>query len=121
MNSMDKKNAFFTGNQDIEESAIDFDELEEKLQSQLDEQLSELDFLESEKAQIGNPDALGETIKNVVWEQFINQIGVIAGEDFIEYDSLINIRSWQGNPSRDVLDPEVREKIRQIVEQFIIG
>ena len=44
-----------------------------------------------------------------------------AGEDFIEYDSLINIRSWQGNPSRDVLDPEVREKIRQIVEQFIIG
>ena len=45
----------------------------------------------------------------------------VAGEDFIEYDSLINIRSWQGNPSRDVLDPEVREKIRQIVEQFIIG
>lgn len=44
-----------------------------------------------------------------------------AGEDFIEYDSLINIRSWQGNPSRDVLNPEVREKIRQIVEQFIIG
>ena len=44
-----------------------------------------------------------------------------AGEDFIEYDSLINIRSWQGNPSRDVLDPEVREKIRQIVEQFSIG
>ncbi len=43
-----------------------------------------------------------------------------AGEDFIEYDSLINIRSWQGNPSRNVLDPEVREKIRQIVEQFII-
>ena len=84
MNSMDKKNAFFTGNQDIEESKINFDELEEKLQSQLDEQLSELDFLESEKAQIGNPDALGETIKNVVWEQFINQIGVIAGEDFIE-------------------------------------
>ena len=44
-----------------------------------------------------------------------------AREDFIEYDSLINIRSWQGNPSRDVLDPEVRGKIRQIVEQFIIG
>ena len=44
-----------------------------------------------------------------------------AGEDFIEYDSLIDIRSSQGNPSRNVLDPEVREKIRQIVEQFIIG
>ena len=43
------------------------------------------------------------------------------GEDFIEYDSLINIRSWQNNPTRDVLDPDVREAIKQIVEQFIIG
>ena len=43
------------------------------------------------------------------------------GDDFIEYDSLINIRSWQNNPTRDVLDPDVREAIKQIVEQFIIG
>lgn len=33
--------------------------------------------------------------------------------------SLINIRSWQGNPSRDVLDPKVREKIAKIVSKFI--
>ena len=42
-----------------------------------------------------------------------------TGEDFIEYDSLINIRSWQGNPSRDVLDKDVREKIACIVNQYI--
>ena len=42
-----------------------------------------------------------------------------VGDDFIEYDSLINIRSWQGNPSRDVLDKDVREKIVSIVNQFI--
>ena len=42
-------------------------------------------------------------------------------EDFIEYDSLINIRSWQNNPTRDVLDPDIREAIKQIVEQFIFG
>ena len=42
-----------------------------------------------------------------------------TGEDFIEYDSLINIRSWQGNPSRDVLDQEVRGKIANIVDKFI--
>ena len=41
------------------------------------------------------------------------------GEDFIEFDSLINIRSWQGNPSRDVMDQEVREKIMNIVGKFI--
>ena len=43
------------------------------------------------------------------------------GEDFIEYDSLINIRSWQNNPTRDVLDPDIREAIKRLVERFIIG
>ncbi|MBQ2521110.1 MAG: hypothetical protein II537_00205 [Bacteroidales bacterium] len=41
------------------------------------------------------------------------------GEDFIEFDSLINIRAWQGNPSRDVLNPEVRNTIKAIVAEFI--
>ena len=41
------------------------------------------------------------------------------GDDFIEFDSLINIRSWQGNPSRDVEDPEIREAIKAIVDKYI--
>jgi len=41
------------------------------------------------------------------------------GKDFIEFDSLINIRSWQGNPSRDVEDPEARAAIKTIVDKFI--
>ena len=41
------------------------------------------------------------------------------GQDFVEFDSLINIRAWQGNPSRDVLNPEVRETIKSIVAKFI--
>ena len=41
------------------------------------------------------------------------------GEDFIEFDSLINIRSWQGNPSRGVEDPEVRGAIKSIIDKFI--
>ena len=44
-----------------------------------------------------------------------------AGEDFIEYDSLINIRAWQGNPSRGISNPEIRDTIEKIVAQFIIG
>ena len=43
------------------------------------------------------------------------------GEDFIEFDSLINIRSWQNNPSRDILNPEVRDSIKSIVANQIIG
>ena len=42
------------------------------------------------------------------------------GEDFIEFDSLFNIRAWQCNPSRDVLDPEVRSAIAGIVNKFIL-
>ena len=42
------------------------------------------------------------------------------GDDFIEYDSLINIRAWQNNPSRDVLDVAIRDAIRRIVSQYII-
>ena len=42
-----------------------------------------------------------------------------TGDDFIEFDSLINIRSWQGNPSRDVLNQDVRDKIACIVDKFI--
>ena len=41
------------------------------------------------------------------------------GEDFIEFDSLINIRSWQGNPSRGVENPETRRVIKSIVDKFI--
>lgn len=71
-------------NQDLNTDDIDFDELEEELQSQLDEQLLDWDMLETEKEQIGNVEVLCDTMKAVVWEQCINQIAIVAGEDFIE-------------------------------------
>lgn len=40
-------------------------------------------------------------------------------EDFIEFDSLINIRPSQNNRSRDVEDPEVRKKITELVEKWV--
>ena len=42
------------------------------------------------------------------------------GDDFIEFDSVINIRAWQNNPSRDVCDPAVRDSIKKIVKKFIL-
>src|SRR5438105_2373944 len=38
-----------------------------------------------------------------------------SGNDFIEFDSVINLRPAQGNRSRDVDDPEIRKKIKEIV------
>lgn len=40
-------------------------------------------------------------------------------EDFLEFDSLINIRPGQGNRSRGVEDPAIQQKIREVVAQWI--
>ena len=42
-----------------------------------------------------------------------------GSEDFIEFGSMINLRPSQGNRSRSVTNPSVREKIRQIVNNLI--
>ena len=42
-----------------------------------------------------------------------------TGDDFIEFDSLINIRAWQGNRSRDVEDESVKKQIKELVSKFV--
>lgn len=68
----------------IDCDSVDLEELESKLESYLESQMTDLRDLELEEKKIGSPDSLGETVKNVVWEQFINQVGGVAGEDFIK-------------------------------------
>ena len=50
----------------------------------------------------------------------INLYPEMGGEDFIEFDSLINIRPYQGNRSRDVQDPIVRKRIVEVVNSLIL-
>lgn len=68
----------------LQAEAMSLDELEANLSNELEEQLSGLEFLEKEREKIGNPEGLGATIGNAIWEQFILQIGSVAGEDFIK-------------------------------------
>src|SRR3989344_4315638 len=42
-----------------------------------------------------------------------------SGEEWIEYDSVINLRPSQGNDSRGVDDPAIRQKIREIINQLV--
>lgn len=42
------------------------------------------------------------------------------GNDFIEFNSMINIRLLQGNRSRDVENEAVREKIRKVVRALVL-
>lgn len=49
----------------------------------------------------------------------INLYPDMDGEDFIEFDSLINIRPGQGNRSRDVQDADARKKIIETVKYLL--
>jgi hypothetical protein len=41
-------------------------------------------------------------------------------EEFVEFDSMINIRPRQNNMSRDVEDPKIRQQIIDLVSQKVI-
>lgn len=43
------------------------------------------------------------------------------GTQQIHYEALINIRPRQDNPSMEILDPAVRDRIAQIVEPLLEG
>ena len=79
-----KEFAFELNNEENFEDSFDLDELEEKLQSQLKLELSELEILKENQKQIGDPDNLGKVVEDVIWEQVNNQIAIVAGEDFIK-------------------------------------
>ena len=39
--------------------------------------------------------------------------------DFIEFDSMINLRPWQNNRSRGVDDPKIQKQIIKIINQLV--
>lgn len=49
----------------------------------------------------------------------INFYPDIQGEDFVEFDSMINMRPSQGNMSRGVDSPDIREKIMAVVNKWV--
>ena len=49
----------------------------------------------------------------------INLYPADSSEDWIEFDSMINVRPAQGNPSRGVESADTREIIRSIVQELI--
>ena len=49
----------------------------------------------------------------------INLYPEMEGDDFVEFDSMINIRPGQGNRSRDVQDAATRQKIIETVNYLL--
>jgi hypothetical protein len=50
----------------------------------------------------------------------INLYPSIIGDDFIEFDSMINLRPSEGNRSRGIDAPETRELVRSIVTRLVV-
>ena len=42
-----------------------------------------------------------------------------TGQDFIEFDSMVNLKPASGNRSRSVEDPVLRERIRSVVDTLV--
>lgn len=56
--------------------------------------------------------------QNDLWG--INLYPEIEDDDFIEFDSMINMRPSLGNRSRGVDDENLRIKIREVIDKWII-
>jgi hypothetical protein len=51
----------------------------------------------------------------------VNLYPAEQGEGWIEFDSMINVRPSQGNRSRNVEDPVLQDRIRQVVTALVEG
>ncbi len=49
----------------------------------------------------------------------INLYPDLAGDDFVEFDSMINLRPSQGNRSRSVDDLAIQDEIRKIINNLV--
>lgn len=50
----------------------------------------------------------------------INIYPEITGDDWLEFDSMINLKPQANNRTRGVENPEIRKKIKDIIIKFII-
>ena len=102
---------------------FDFDELEEKLQSELENELSDLEFLKEEEEKIGNPDALGKVIMDEVWNQFGKQIGLDMTNETLtqKYDREHQGETYSEVGKKVMQDPKYKEANKAMKEQQKAG
>lgn len=108
---------------DLSFSSEDLAALENMLGQQLQDSLSELDFLKEEREKINNPDELGTVIINEVWTQFGNQIGLdLTKETLIqEYDRKHPNESYSTEKDRVMKDSAYKEATNAMKEEHQKG
>jgi len=59
------------------------------------------------------------SLQNDLWG--INLYPGLEGNDFLEFDAMINMRPSQGNMSRGVEDEATRNRITELVSRWVMG
>lgn len=80
---MTSKNNTQNQNEILSISEEDLLALESNLSDQFTNQLADLEVLKQQHASISNPDKVGQVVIDTVWDQLMNNIAAVAGDDFI--------------------------------------
>lgn len=72
-------------NKVLNKNDLDFDNIERMISQEIEDSLSDLELLESDRQKIDNPEVLAKTIGDEIWKQFANQIGLeVTSETLIQ-------------------------------------
>ena len=123
---MAKENAILVRENELDRKlteSFDFDELEERLQRQMEEEFLKLEFFKEEKEKIGNPDALGKVILDEVWTQFGNQIGLDLTDETLnqKYDREHQGETYDEVGKKIMQDPKYKDINKAMKEQQQAG
>lgn len=119
---MANDNAVMNKSENEFDDYFDIDELVEKLDNQLMEELSDLEFLEEEKEKIGNPDNLGKVVLDEVYNQFGNQIGLdITNETLIQKYDREHPEDYDEVGKRAMQDKRFRDANNEVKKQHELG
>lgn len=122
---MAKESAVMCENETLEEElteSFDLNGLEEKLQNELEKELSDLEFLKEEKDKIGNPDALGKVVMDEVWRQFTNQVGLeVTNETLIQKYDREHPETYEEIGKTVMQDPKYKDANKAMKEKQKAG
>lgn len=109
-------------NQNKEDESLDInfdlEEISDDLTKELEESLLDLQLLEKEKENIGNPDALGQAVLDEVWKQFENQIGFsMTEETLIQKDSREHPETYQEIANSVLQDKRYKDANKEMKEK----
>lgn len=102
---------------------FNLDELEDRLQGELEGEVSNLELLKEEREKIGNPDALGKVIFDEVWKQFSNQIGLEITNETLnqKYEREHPLETYEDVAKKVMQDSRYRDANKAMKEQQKAG